>query len=323
MCQQPWWTRAWVFQELFVSRQAYFIYGRQSLDADRFSAVLTLFIGTIYSTLNVDIFLEMNPEHVNGEECSNISNLRQMLPALYRAQPAATSLLSYKYSPSLPLTLAELLFHSRMCKASDPRDHVYAFIGIAESNCNIVPDYSADNTTTKVFTEAARSIIAHDVSLDIITHASERAGHRHFALPSWVPDWTSNQIFQWAQLARSEDWAAGLGSVFDTTFTDHGMTLETSAMLVDTLSARTEDGYFTTSGHQLSVFERNAMPNDQVWILCGAKVPFILRFAETHHKLISATAVWNADGTQCESVMGGDLFNSPEGVAERRRIQIR
>jgi hypothetical protein len=331
MLHQPWWTRAWVFQEYFVSRQPCFIYGRQSLPACIFSAVLMFFVGTLDLTLDIKFFLEMNTEHTaDSEECLHIASLRQWLPLLRTAKPAAVSMLTIKHVSSPFVDLTELLCHSRICKASDLRDHVYAFIGIAIPDYeDIIPDYDAVNTASNVFITTAKSIIAHDANLDIIAHATERKCHRDTALPSWVPDWTLRQLYR-----SAPEWAAGLNGLFDATFTDGGMTLETSALFVDTLCVYTgseasrmkadtfEKFDLKTVRPVAHTFVLNAMPNDQLWILCGAKVPFTLRCSGTRYRLICASPVFDADGKSYTNIMRGDLLNSAEGKAARRRIQI-
>jgi hypothetical protein len=53
--------------------------------------------------------------------------------------------------------LKELLDHSRLCKASEQRDKVYAFIGLADPEYNISSDY--DSTIEEVFTHTCPVLV--------------------------------------------------------------------------------------------------------------------------------------------------------------------
>jgi hypothetical protein len=39
------------------------------------------------------------------------------------------------------IELRPLLTHARNCKSSDPRDRIYAFLGLANPEYNIIPSY--------------------------------------------------------------------------------------------------------------------------------------------------------------------------------------
>lgn len=101
--------------------------------------------------------------------------------------------------------LLDLLLMSRGLGATDPRDKIYALLGLSQHNVD--PDYS--QTPEIVFTRFAEQTIdaVKDIkaaSLDVSTNHREVrramiliscAGRHHQSLgllPSWVPDWTVN-----------------------------------------------------------------------------------------------------------------------------------
>jgi hypothetical protein len=85
--------------------------------------------------------------------------------------------------------------------ASDPRDHVYAFLGFQKDpNISIVPDYTL--SVTDAFTRAASAVIKGTNSLELLrflpnnfygTQLSQLSDEDHNGLPSWVPDWSARR----------------------------------------------------------------------------------------------------------------------------------
>jgi hypothetical protein len=86
-----------------------------------------------------------------------------------------------------PESLLALLRSMRHCKATDPRDKVFALLGLsAERNERLLtPDYSLSIRET--FIRVAKFYMRHK-KLDILCYAQgTRSAH---CLPSWVPDWS-------------------------------------------------------------------------------------------------------------------------------------
>ena len=93
--------------------------------------------------------------------------------------------------PQKPRDLKELLRHARNCHSSDPRDRVYAFLGLAHPEYEIAPSYSWANNAVKVFIDTCQKIIEFDYNLSVLEHAALARNDLGCFLPSWVPDWTS------------------------------------------------------------------------------------------------------------------------------------
>lgn len=55
--------------------------------------------------------------------------------------------------------LSALMYHGRNCKSTDPRDKVFAFLGLADPRYNISLDYSTSRTMNTILTEVAARII--------------------------------------------------------------------------------------------------------------------------------------------------------------------
>ena len=92
------------------------------------------------------------------------------------------------YSPSIATPpLLDLLLSHKSKKSTDPRDKVYALVGISSSRNTFGPiDYSS--TVCEVFSHTARHIISTTKKLDVICVKQHNLDL--YNLPSWIPDWT-------------------------------------------------------------------------------------------------------------------------------------
>ena len=82
-----------------------------------------------------------------------------------------------------------MLSRFRKLLASDPRDKIYALLGLAKNTLGIKPDYG--KSVSEVYTDFSRSYINHSRNLDLLTQCQWRIGlqeGRFNDLPSWVPD---------------------------------------------------------------------------------------------------------------------------------------
>lgn len=90
--------------------------------------------------------------------------------------------------------LRVLLRHARNFGASDARDKVYAFVGLAREGYGSEPSYSQENSPLRVYSDAARKILEHDEDLSyILEQAFAGRGDLGYFLPSWIPDWNYHE----------------------------------------------------------------------------------------------------------------------------------
>jgi hypothetical protein len=89
-----------------------------------------------------------------------------------------------------------MLRHGRHRLATDPRDNVYALLGLASSDVSVVPDYGI--SPVDLFIDVAMKIALHTRSLDELFYHASAAGRGPLTdeLPSWVPDWTQPEVMR-------------------------------------------------------------------------------------------------------------------------------
>jgi hypothetical protein len=92
--------------------------------------------------------------------------------------------------------LRMLIDTHRFSKSTDPRDKVYAFLGLADRNMSpfrnqpdaLVPNYSL--SVQEVYTETARVLMLSYRNLSLLSHVEDPSQRRIANLPSWVPDYS-------------------------------------------------------------------------------------------------------------------------------------
>jgi hypothetical protein len=157
--------------------------------------------------------------HLHTEKLKNVASL-QKDPGLYKhvlqakldvgigpifldstrhkmAVSGRMSSLERPHHPTKP-PLRMLLETHRFSKSSDPRDKVYAFLGLADKRLapfrsfpkTLVPNYNL--SVQDVYTEAAKSLLLSHGNLSLLSHVQDPSLTKIPNLPSWVPDWSVN-----------------------------------------------------------------------------------------------------------------------------------
>ena len=152
--ENPWFHRAWTFQEYVVANDWRFLYGK--LIFPRYDLVRSI-LGLPK--------LSMIPDY----------------------SALARSIFVSKDTPSEYYSLGMLLKMRRGCRCTLAADIVYSLLGLAKDAFDIIPDYGKD--IIQVFGEATLLIIRQSNDLTVLgdIHSVPRSATSE--LPSWLPDW--------------------------------------------------------------------------------------------------------------------------------------
>ncbi|KAH8879759.1 HET-domain-containing protein [Thozetella sp. PMI_491] len=187
---RSWFGRTWVVQEVLPAREAWVVCGRHSVDWQKVKAAATWYqskAGALTKTLCA------HEEPVCGIWHTASMNLAWRM-RWGANSPAVQQLLGQKIRPTYRWALEELLQTFRCREASDPRDKVFALVGISELHRELddpllQPSY--EKSVMEVYRDCWRAFLGHhwDIStpltkLMMAIPASEEPGW-----PSWVPDW--------------------------------------------------------------------------------------------------------------------------------------
>ena len=160
----PYFDRVWVLQEIGLSQLVTLIIGSHEI---RWSGA------TILRTLVLCISLGVQA------------------PSILRWNPASR--------PEEEKDIVAVLCKSRNCSATDPRDKVYALLGLLHTDFStkIPVDYSL--TPSEVFTKLAVHCIEKMKRFDIIQHCHHvpgSGGSNTRRTPTWVPQWDVKDVFE-------------------------------------------------------------------------------------------------------------------------------
>jgi hypothetical protein len=220
----PWWRRMWVIQEITLGQRAMILCGTKMLMFQRLA-------------MGADVaFRERSLSHIfpvckNG--FTNYWRVHTMMRYRMRRQQDE------------PLLLPELLENNVSSEASNPRDMVFALVGLA-TDTNSAPELVIDYNmpVEDVYTNVVKFHIRQYKSLDMICHSAHPRKHQN--LPSWVPDFLNLKETTAEPLATlSKSWpgnpywyhASGTHTSNDSALTDsHAGILCVSAIFVDKIS---------------------------------------------------------------------------------------
>ncbi|CAI6335676.1 unnamed protein product [Periconia digitata] len=162
----PWFRRVWVLQEAFANTTVLAWFGSRHLYWGQ------IILAALWHSFLIRDF-------ISKPEVDEQRDVQGYLPELWLG-------LVHNRVPR-GLSMIELVCRARDFQATDPRDKVFALIGLANDSPAIRPDYT--KTKIHVYTDFARTIISQTGNLDILSAVdtfTSRSNPR--TTPSWMPD---------------------------------------------------------------------------------------------------------------------------------------
>lgn len=167
---RPYWRRVWIRQEVAVATEVYVLCGNRtnkwptlvmaceilSQNQGEFHSIVAK-ISTYSSGYHQAIFIDTIRENIEDTGSTGFQNM---------------------------------LFHNRACESTDPRDRIYAILGMVSNDevKGLEPDYSVQKE--EVFRAAVETLIYNTRSLDVLSACQDP--ERESGLPSWVPNFEAD-----------------------------------------------------------------------------------------------------------------------------------
>ena len=191
----PWFTRCWIVQEAVLADSVVLFYGTAICSLNAITTFWDLtqrheLPGIMrYSSL-ADVYMACRTMSLVG----SFKRLRELhqKPSVTGATPESLRHIKDEVRKDDRFTtdsLCSLLAMSRSKSATDERDKVYALLALARDGVarTVQPDYSAENTISKVFCDVAEKCVRQGYGLELLHYSGN--DHITEGLPSWVPDW--------------------------------------------------------------------------------------------------------------------------------------
>ena len=123
----------------------------------------------------------------------------------------------------LPFTFEQLLNLARMSRCGNPKDKIFALLGIVPSRAfGIVADYN--KTTEQVYVDAIKRLIQYTKSFDCLSWVTDHSARKFSAFPSWVGEFGDDAYqseLAFTSTGYNASWGSKLGEVDINSGDDH------------------------------------------------------------------------------------------------------
>lgn len=175
---REYWSRVWVIQEVNFARRISVHCGTSTMDWNDMLAVQDI-LRKKFGSLLVHLSAVHWP-------------LRDLRQSVYFKGPQSLLLDRVDSSSNARiLDLFDALMMHRLKRSTDPRDKIYALVGLTAARDD--PEYVIDYTLSvrQVYTNTADYLVRRSQHLDIICAKTKTRGTESFDLPTWAPNWAS------------------------------------------------------------------------------------------------------------------------------------
>jgi len=186
LLQRSWWRRVWVLQELANAKKATIVCGNQFIQAHLFFEII------IHAQKVKSALAFMKSEQFN-QQWAEATGADQLMSTKISSHASVMTGFWYLTQAANPLPLlADVIlqtcfvgFHS-----TDPRDAIFAKLGLARDSVDLglFPDYTKD--TKEVFIQASKALLEAGY-VGLLTLCGEQNSTLTSDLPSFVPDWSA------------------------------------------------------------------------------------------------------------------------------------
>ncbi|KAI1270055.1 HET-domain-containing protein [Xylariaceae sp. FL1019] len=194
-------TRAWVIQEIAVARKAEVYVGGTYIPWEVFLEAMMWSFHPRRRHMLIGSDVAEERTWYKGDTFENIAILSFLRPGMQ-------GWLSSTLDNSTAIQLENLLYIAHNTTSKDPRDNIFAFVGLAKSKGDpalTLPDYSL--STEQVFQNAAQAIFTPtegSQSVHMLTLAGIGFSANRRALPTWVPDFGEKRTcYPWSDVMKT------------------------------------------------------------------------------------------------------------------------
>ena len=284
----PWFRRMWIIQEVVSSSDVVVMVGEYKLNWELVTKTIHAYIGC-----GLELFT------------ATVSQNTAIRKNFITSTTSVFNLLRLE-NDSQYRSLINLLRSFRKCHSSDPRDKVYALVGLAnDQGLHEMVQIDYAKSVEAVYLDCAKFLVGNGDGMEMLLQAGiiqTRDGNGgRLSMPSWVPNW-SQEMYPYMNRPLEDDRAAG-ETAPDMKIRDGGIGLSVKGIRIDVI-------------HTLPqfVFPNNERPKDfGVWVqqikgLSRQKHRFITHeMCVTRRKYIGASPCSSQPGDMIIFLYGGPM----------------
>jgi hypothetical protein len=173
--RQPWFNRIWVIQEVVVTVPVHVVYSGRYLSFEILMQIIEIF-----ATPEMLTILPSGPFPLKRQPMPNsFESGRHMLQ------------LRMDHVLGKPILLEDVITACSRYQATDPRDKVFALVGMASDALDesIQPDYH--KSVSEVYISMAKYLLTRNYLVRTLPEAGIGHVRKITDIPSWIPDWSS------------------------------------------------------------------------------------------------------------------------------------
>lgn len=177
LCDHPYWNNIWIFQEVVLGEIVMLTCGDEVIPLQDVMQVIRWLDGINASLRKPDNMEDVIWNMISSRELSQQVMGLQSILRIWDAR---------EVKDNQGWALLNVL---RDHEASDPRDKIYASLGV--TGLQIIPDYSKN--VKDVYVEAAATLMKDRFEMMLMLSGeadTDLSPHEPLDLPSWVPDWS-------------------------------------------------------------------------------------------------------------------------------------
>jgi hypothetical protein len=191
---RPWWTRAWVVQEVILARSVVIVCGEYSLPWEYIYLAATAALSHM-ATMTTIVAAGYTNEQ-NPVEAQTMHSRFDLLVNGVRQVRAINATAVQRLNEGMSSSFYNILRRHATCEATDPLDRVYAYLGLADTSHNEVENLPIDYTLSaaELYRLVVRRHLEAGQGLRILNscHEVDRSeGYSSWTsslqMPRWIP----------------------------------------------------------------------------------------------------------------------------------------
>ncbi|KAE9367474.1 HET-domain-containing protein [Stipitochalara longipes BDJ] len=191
--ERPWWNRRWILQEVLHDRPVHVYVGKIEIALDELCQYFEAYDSskTVWEINNpTKEMMFKSKKELGGFSPINVLFAADRKPVERISHQR--SMIAKRDEPNTSLQITLQNFRSQQC--ADPRDSVYALLGMAALKYSIPINYNSTKRT--IFTFTMHALLPTSPNPFLWVESPDRpisSPTSETDLPSWVPDWTTRQ----------------------------------------------------------------------------------------------------------------------------------